>query len=207
MPAWKVVEIQPKTAISPFFGSFSFCLRVFSLLFVNYFLSCFPGCYSSLWTDYHLGPAQAHERDDLEEGGAVSSLIKAASYLCSFDKTWNSRILPDHLINNQNPSTEQSVAGNFSAVCLARRIWGRLGRILWRRAPKPMRDCFIPGRGQGRFLGARLWRGNRNDAFEHSASKLSWMYHCRLWYFLLGNKKLLWQLPAVTRVELCYYWG
>ena len=57
------------------------------------------------------------------------------------------------------------------------------------------------------FWGARLWRGNRNHAFEHSASKLSWTYHCCLWYFLLGNKKLLWQLPAVTRVELCYYWG
>lgn len=131
MPTWKVREIELKIAISSFFFcSFSFCLWVFSLLFVNYFLSCFNAVTALREADCHLYPAQALERDDLEEGGAVASLIKAASYLCCFDETWNSPILPDHLINNQNPSTEQSVAGNISAGCLV-----HVGRT-WKNATK-----------------------------------------------------------------------
>lgn len=102
----------------------------------------------------HLCPAQAHERDDWEK--AAASLIKAASYLRCFDKTWNSPILTDHLMNNQNPSAVQSAAGTISATSLARSTWGEQGKIL-RRALKPTQNCFIPGRGQGRFWGARFW--------------------------------------------------
>lgn len=66
----------------------------------------------------HLSAAQAHERDDLEEEGAVASLTKAASCLCCFDKMWNSSSHPDHFINNQNPSKKKAVL-----VTLSLAVW------------------------------------------------------------------------------------
>ena len=70
------MEIQLQTAIS----FFCFLFAVHKLL---------PGLFPMLLqlSMKQPSPAQAHERDDLEEGGAVASLIKAASYLCCFDKT------------------------------------------------------------------------------------------------------------------------
>lgn len=149
MPAWKVVEIQLKTAIISFFCSFSFCPWVFSLLFVNHFLSWLPVTVLNK-AGSHLSAAQAHERDDLEEEGAVA--IKAASCLCCSDKIWTSSIHPGHFINNQNPSTEESSASNTFLGCLARCLWGEHGRILRRWASKAYPDYFISGRGQGRLL-------------------------------------------------------
>lgn len=57
---------------------------------------------------------------------------------------WTGSIHPEHFINNQNPSTEESSASNTFLGCLARCLWGGRGRILKRWAPKPILDYFTP---------------------------------------------------------------